>query len=62
MSVLSAIPTTVPVEDIHGVDVACPPLILVLVVLIVGYGGRDDFGRNLLLPALLAVLLQRRQP
>ena len=46
----------VPVEDIHGVDVA-----LVLVVLVVGCGW-DDLGRDLLLPVLLPVLLQGSQP
>ena len=46
----------IPVEDVHGVDVS-----LVLVVLVVG-SGWDDLGRNLLLPVLLAVLLQGRKP
>ena len=46
----------VPVEDVHGVDVS-----FVLVVLVVGSGG-DDLGRDLLLPVLLAVLLEGRKP
>ena len=47
----------VPVEDIHGVDVS-----LVLVVLVVACRGGDDLGRDLLLPVLLAVLLEGRKP